>query len=118
MVKPIYEERHKEILDTILLGLPGVKAGKMFGYPEYYINKNLFACIFGEGAGVKVPQHLAKELLKRPHVAPFQPLGKSKMREWVQINRKRSVDYKKDFAIFQSSVQFVKRQKTRGEKKS
>jgi hypothetical protein len=97
----------KEFLDAMLLGIPGVRAGKMFGYPAYYVNRKLFACVYGEGVGVKLPETLASELLTAPHVTAFMPLGHPKMREWVQINRKDPGDYVLDLAIFQSSIAFV-----------
>jgi TfoX/Sxy family transcriptional regulator of competence genes len=107
MAKPVYNETHKTLLDVMLLGLPGVRAGKMFGYPAYYVDDKLFACVYGSGVGVKVPEDVAAKLLERPHVAPFQPLGKPKMKEWIQINRQRSEDYRNDLEIFQLSLEFV-----------
>jgi hypothetical protein len=109
MTETVYEAKHKEALDALLLGLPGVRAGKMFGYPAYYVNDRLFACVYGSGVGVKVPPGFASELLKQPHVVPFQPLGKPKMKEWVQINRSRPADYRLDLEIFQVAVEFVSR---------
>ena len=37
----------------------------------------------------------------------FKPLGRAKMREWIQINRERSEDYLKDQEIFDFSIKFV-----------
>lgn len=107
MEKPDYNLDHKIALDSLLLILPGVKAGKMFGYPAYYVNQKLFACVYGEGVGVKVPEALANELLSKQNIIPFQPLGKPRMREWIQINRMNSADYGKDLHIFMSAVAFV-----------
>ena len=107
MAKPVYNETHKTILDAMLLGLPGVRAGKMFGYPAYYVDDKLFACVYGSGVGVKVPEDVAAGLLERPHIAPFQPLGKPKMKEWIQINRQQSEDYRNDLEILQLSMEFV-----------
>jgi hypothetical protein len=109
MAKIIYEAKHKEALDALLLGLPGVRAGKMFGYPAYYVNDRLFACVYGSGVGVKVPANLAAELLQRPQIIPFQPLGKPAMKEWVQINHSWSADYRQDLEIFQAALEFVGR---------
>ena len=67
-----------------------------------------FACIYGSGVGTKVPEELANQLPFRKHVAPFQPEGKPKMKEWIQINRPRATDYKKDIGIFRVSIDFVK----------
>jgi hypothetical protein len=106
-VKPSYNAGHKPVLDELFAGWPGVTAGKMFGYPAYYVNKKLFACLYGEGIGIKVPSELAEALLRKKNIVPFQPLGKARMKEWVQINRKRSADYRKDTELFRASVSFV-----------
>ncbi|MGZ7109162.1 MAG: hypothetical protein ACXVHW_09355, partial [Methanobacterium sp.] len=70
--------------------------GKMFGYPAYYVNKKLFACLYEDGVGIKVPEDNANELNGSEGITPFQPLGRRKMREWIQINREKSEDYLKD----------------------
>ncbi|CDI03457.1 conserved hypothetical protein [Candidatus Competibacter denitrificans Run_A_D11] len=112
MPKSNSESDRKAVLDSLLLKMPSVVDGKMFGYPAYYANGKLFACIYGEGVGLKIPEKIANKLLSEDHVVPFQPLGKSKMREWVQINRARSADYQKDINIFRSSVEFVSQLQT------
>ena len=47
-----FNPAHKEVLDDVLLQIPGVVGGMMFGYPAYYINRKLFACIYEEGVGI------------------------------------------------------------------
>ena len=108
MPTPLSESNRKPALDALLLNIPGVTAGKMFGHSAYYVNGKLFACIYDEGVGVKVPEGLASKLLAKKHIVPFQPLGKPKMREWIQINRARPGDYRKDIGIFRASVEFVR----------
>jgi hypothetical protein len=79
-----FNANHKTVLDNLLLGHPLVWAGKMFGYPAYYAGKKLCICLYEQGVGVKLPKETAKKLLATDqHVIPFQPLGKSKMREWI-----------------------------------
>jgi len=43
MSPPAFNPKHKGVPDSVLLQVPGVVAGTMFGYPAYYINKKLFA---------------------------------------------------------------------------
>ena len=102
-----YNESHQRVLDTILLEMPLVKKGKMFGYPAYYIGAKLFACVYEDSVGLKVPEDLAQHLLKRKEITHFQPLGRRKMREWIQINRTHSEDYRQDKDIFEASFQHV-----------
>lgn len=94
MTKVLFNPDHKAVLDAFLQQLPGVTSGKMFGYPAYFIHGKLFACVCGDGVGVKVkvPEETAISLLANTHIVPFQPMGKPKMREWVQINRASSAD--------------------------
>jgi hypothetical protein len=103
-------ENHKAALDALLLLLPGVKAGKMFGYPAYYFGRKLFACVYGNGVGIKLPEATARSLLETlPHVEPFRPMGKPRMREWVQINRAASGDYRHDEEILQAAYAYAQR---------
>lgn len=99
----------KAILDSLLLNMPGVAEGKMFGYAAYFVNGKLFACIYGDGVGIKVPEDVAKKLLSGKRAVPFRPLGKPKMREWIQINRAKPADHRKDLDILRASVEFVGR---------
>jgi hypothetical protein len=98
---------HKRVLDSFLLEIPGVVSGKMFGYPAYYINKKLFACVYENGVGIKIPENKANELIGKKGIIHFQPLGRAKMREWIQLNREKSEDYLKDQEVFDISIKFV-----------
>lgn len=61
MVK--FNSNHKEALDQMLLDIPGVRPGKMFGYPAYYAGQKLSICIVEDGVGVKLPAETAEKLL-------------------------------------------------------
>ncbi len=103
-----YNPEHKVVLDEILINHPQVRAGKMFGYPAYYAGKKLCVSLYEQGVGVKLPEVSVEKLLREdPGIIPFQPLGRPKMREWVQINVKRSEDYRKYQHIFEESIKFV-----------
>jgi len=80
----------------------------MFGYPAYYAGKKLAVCLYEQGVGIKLPANSVEKLLQtNPNAIPFQPLGKPKMREWVQINLDRSEDYRQYTAVFEESIRFV-----------
>jgi hypothetical protein len=102
-----FNSEHKAMLDSMLLSIPFVRAGKMFGYPAYYSGKKLFACVYEDGVGLKLPAEQVGRLLDGKTFVPFQPLGRPKMREWVQICRVRSADYQSDLDLFIASAQFV-----------
>ncbi len=74
----------------------------------------MFACISGDGVGLRVPVATATELqFSRDNVVPFQPGGMASSREWIQINRADAAEYEKDLELFQSSLDFVKASRTR-----
>lgn len=99
---------HKAVLDELLLAHPLVRAGKMFGFPAYYAGKKLSICLYEQGVGLKLPAPTATGLLETdPNVVPFQPLGRRRMREWVQINLERSADYRQYLPVFEESIHFV-----------
>ncbi len=80
---------HKAVLDEMLLDDPRVRPGKMFGYPAYYAGEKLAICLYEDGVGVKVPAELAAKLIAEDeNIIPFQPLGRRKMREWIQIEQR------------------------------
>ncbi len=105
---PNFNPDHKAVLDELLLSHPQVRPGKMFGFPAYYAGKKLCICLYEQGVGVKVPEPTAAQmLLDDENVVPFQPMGKPKMREWVQINLDRSEDYLSYLPVFEKSIRFV-----------
>ena len=107
MANIYFNLKHKEVLDSILLELPGVVPGKMFGYPAYYVEGKLFACVYEEGVGLKVPEKMAEDLIGREGISYFQPMGRRRMKEWIQIDRASSDEYLKDRGIFEISLRFV-----------
>lgn len=103
-----FNPAHKTVLDDMLLDNPNVQAGKMFGFPAYYAGKKLCICLYEQGVGIKLPEQTAAKLLKTDkNVVPFQPMGRRKMRAWVQINLSRSEDYTKYKSVFEESIRHV-----------
>ena len=45
----------KAQIDAVLLKLPGVSARKINGLDAYFVNDRMFACISGEGIGLRLP---------------------------------------------------------------
>lgn len=104
----------KTQLDALLLKLPGVSARKINGLDAYFVSDRMFACISGEGVGLRLPAAAATELqFSRDNVFPFQPRGLASTREWIQINRANAAEYEKDLDLFRSSLEFVKAGKPR-----
>jgi len=99
----------KEQIDALLLALPGVSARKINNLDAYFVSDKMFACISGDGVGLRLPAATATELqFSRDNVVPFSPGGMASTREWIQINRADAAEYEKDLALFQASLDFVK----------
>jgi hypothetical protein len=87
----------------------------MFGFPAYYVGKKLCICLYEQGVGIKVPAETAAWLLEGdPNVTPFMPLGKPKMREWIQINLARSEEYAQYMPVFAESIHYMHSQQANG----
>jgi hypothetical protein len=98
----------KTQIDAVLLKLPGVSSKKINGLDAYFVNDRMFACISGDGIGLRLPAAAATEAqFSRDNVVPFQPKGLPSTREWIQINRADAADYEKDLDIFRASLEFV-----------
>jgi hypothetical protein len=99
----------KSQIDAVLLKLPGVVAKKINKLDAYFVNDRMFACISGDGVGLRLPVATATELqFSRDDVGPFQPQGIGATREWIQIDRPDAAGYEKDLEIFRASLEFVK----------
>lgn len=103
------EPNRKDQIDALLLKLPGVTGRKLNGLDAYFVSDKMFACISGDGIGLRLPIATATELqFSRDNVVPFQPGGMSSTREWIQINRAQATEYEKDLELFHASLDFVK----------
>ena len=110
----IQQSSRKVQIDAVLLKFPGVIAKKINDLDAYFVNDRMFACISGNGVGLRVPAPSATELqFSRSDVVPFQPGGMSSSREWIQIDRADAADYEQDVELFRASIEFVKGARTR-----
>jgi hypothetical protein len=104
----------KSQIDAVLLKLPGVVAKKINKLDAYFVNDRMFACISGDGVGLRLPAATARDLqFSRNDVVPFQPGNVGATREWIQINRSDAAEYEKDLELFRASLEFVKAGRSR-----
>ncbi len=100
------ESSRKALIDALLLKLPGVSARRIGGLDAYLGSDKMFACISGDGIGLRLPAATATELqFSWGNVVPFQPGGMVSTREWIQINRTDAAEYEKDLDLFQASIE-------------
>jgi len=99
----------KALIDALLLKLPGVTTRKLNGLDAYFVGDRMFACIEGNGIGLRLPVATATELqFSRANIVPFKPGGTVVSREWVQIQCEDASEFELDLALFQASLEFVK----------
>ncbi len=111
---PVGEPTRKSLIDALLLKLPGTVGKKMNGLDAYFVGDKMFACISGEGIGLRLPTKTADELqFSRANVSHFNPGGVTGTREWIQINRADAAEYVQDLELFQASHAFVKAARSR-----
>ena len=104
----------KAQIDALLLKLPGVSTKKINDLDAYFVNDTMFACISGNGVGLRLSVATATDLqFSRENVVAFQPGGVASTREWIQIDRADAADYEKDLELFRASLDFVKAARTR-----
>ncbi len=113
---PGYRAEVVEVLTRLLAKRPEVRPGKMFGFPAFYTRGKLFACVYGDGVGLKVPEVMVRKLDGNPGITPFQPYGMAKMKEWIHIARVQAEAYAADAKLFQTSIAYVGRAAARGRK--
>jgi hypothetical protein len=104
---PGYRTDVVDVLSRLLVNRPDVVAGKMFGFPAFYTRGKLFACVHGDGVGLKLPKDMVRQFDGKPGITPFQPYGKPKMREWIHIRHDRLTAYSSDMNLFEASIKFV-----------
>lgn len=105
---PNFNPDHKAVLDAMLLANPLIRPGKMFGFPAYYVGGKLCICLYEQGVGIKLPQPSVARLLETdPNATPFMPMGKPKMREWVQITLITSEGYRQYEPVFDEAIRHV-----------
>jgi hypothetical protein len=103
-----FDADHKAFLDSLLIGMPGVKASKAFGYPAYKVNGKIFAFVGGSGVVVKLPRPRVLGLIgTQPEMQPFEVADGVVWKEWLSIQRTTSEDYAQDLGLFEESVEFV-----------
>jgi len=104
----------KAQLDALLLPLPGVSARTINDLYAYFVSDKMFACISGKGVGLRLPVATTTELqFSMDNVGPFAPGGMASTREWIQIDRADPADYRKDLALFEAALEFVRTGKPR-----
>ena len=109
MAKDDKQPTRKSQVDAVMKQIPGVTAKKIGGLDGYFVNDRMFACISGNGIGLRLPVATARELqFSRENGSSFTPGGMASTKEWIQIDRADAAEYEKDLEVFQAAFDFVK----------
>jgi len=81
---------------------------KMFGYPAYFINGNMFIATFQENIVVRLPQKdRDKLMMQNDEVVPFEPMPGRVMKEYVVLPESLYQDKVNFSQIIDMSVAYV-----------
>lgn len=99
---------HKAIIDDITSAMPGVNAGKAFGYPAYKVGGKVF-CFVGEtGIALKLPPERVQALIAAdPKMTIFQPTQGVTWKSWVSIDREDAADHHQDADLLEEAMLYV-----------
>jgi hypothetical protein len=84
--KPRFSAQLATRLSKRLARNPLVRRGSMFGFPAFFVERRMFACICGDEVGVKLPEMRVRRILESKQARPFRPYGKPAMRQWLAID--------------------------------
>ncbi|MCG3187197.1 MAG: hypothetical protein IOMNBAOH_01794 [Rhodocyclaceae bacterium] len=102
-----YSMAYLEVIRSLVQDHPDVRKGWMFGLPAFFVGGKIFACLYENGIGIKLPDAEAARALACPGVRPFQPYGKKPMREWIQIDRDRPNVHLDEIGLLDKSIAYV-----------
>lgn len=103
-----YRADIKDMLDKLVLDMPGVIVGKAFGYPAYKIRGKVFAFVGGDGIALKLPEKAVHDLIETQDFAsPFSPAEGVVWKQWVSITHDDADDYRTRLDLIEGSAQFV-----------
>lgn len=103
-----YNSEHKAALDEIVLGMPGVKGSKAFGYPAYKVNGKIFAFVGSEGVSIKLGEKRVAELVgTQPEFAILEVDTGIFWKAWLFINFPDPKLYASHEDLFVESMNYV-----------
>jgi TfoX/Sxy family transcriptional regulator of competence genes len=74
-------------LDELASGLKAEKR-KMFGYPVYFVNGNMFAGVFADSIFLRLPAGEREGLMAAKKATPFEPVEGRVMKEYVVLDER------------------------------
>lgn len=101
-----FHPEFKEVMDDLLLPIPGIVAGKAFGHIAYKVNDKIFCFVGPEYIVVKLPAKRVKAVIAEVDAAgPFE--GNGLWKEWVRIGYDDPEAYRQHEDLYHESLEFV-----------
>ncbi len=103
-----YRDDIRAALDTFLIGIPGVKGGKAFGYPAYKVNGKIFCFVGGEGISLKLGEARVRELIaEQPNMSVLEVTEGTRWKAWLKIKGLPPEAYEEYFPLFEEAISLV-----------
>jgi TfoX/Sxy family transcriptional regulator of competence genes len=81
---------------------------KMFGYPAYFINNNMFICAFQDSLAIRLSEKDKAKVIKQyKSITEFEPMPGRVMKEYVEIPESLYRDNAAFPEILNMSVKYV-----------
>ncbi|NDJ60777.1 MAG: hypothetical protein GYB67_06605 [Chloroflexi bacterium] len=97
----------KKIMDDMLLVIPGVSEGKLFGYPAYTIKGKAFAVLCGAGVAFKLSEQVAEEMIRDDYITYFEPVEGKIWRAWILVEYPRVDQYRMQKPLYERAMRFT-----------
>jgi hypothetical protein len=96
------------VLDELLGGRRGLRKGKMFGCPAYFLGTKAVACVFEDALNLTLPPAKIDELVKTPGFRKFEPRRGRTMTGWVLIEQERLATLEASDELFEDAIAYAR----------
>jgi hypothetical protein len=96
-----------DVLDDLLLYMPGVQATRPGERPGYTVHGKLFCLVTGQGLSVRLPAQRVRQLIASG--GPFssaRPAPGKNGTEWLCIDRQMTQDYGQIIGLFEEAIYY------------
>jgi hypothetical protein len=96
-----------DVLDDLLLYMPGVQVQSHAHRPTYTINGRLFCAVTGQGIVVRLPEKRVRDMIALgEEFGPADPAPGENSREWLCIQRDVTHDYGQIIGLFEEAIYY------------
>ena len=86
---------------------PGVTSQPMFGVPAFFVEGRVFACVWGDGVGVRLSTETGQSVVGLRGLKSFTPFGRSPIRGWLQRDCTSDPDFAATQALCDAAYEYV-----------